>query len=741
MAEFEPPEPERPDDTATREGRPPRRPSSAHEPWAATGASPTVEAPDLQATGFFKALPTSGRVARLWATLGLLLGRRLALVVRDDHVFLILMAAFVGITSGAAAGLLLMWIEFAIESFPKPEEGQAWRWAVVIGVPVLGGVLAGWLRVLAERFVRQPPQNGISAVIEAVSKRHGAMHGRSAVVCGLGTGVTIGSGGSCGHEGPSVAIGAAVGSVLAQFFGMRQRRQIAMLGAGAAGGVAAAFNTPLAGVIFTVEIVFGGSIGGTVGTMSVFIPLIVAAVCGTFTSYAIRGNDLAFDLPGHTTASVPDLLFYVLLAVAAGVIGTLMSRSIDFAHGRFEALKLPMWVKPAIGGLAVGLLAVFVSNELLGAGHPTVQRALRGGLAWELAAALLVLKIVATSLTLGSGGYGGTLMPSIYVGACLGTLVGALANLVLDSAQDPGAYALVGMGAIFAAMMHAPLTPIVIMFELTHDYGVMLPLMLGCILSGFVAKRVGRDSMISLELERRGVVLAKEAEGEVMKRGLVRELMLAPTETLRETATIEDIRRAALDAELRAVFVVDADDTVVGYINGNQLAKRMLAGEIKADSTAKELMGRSKLPLLHLTDTLAGAMLASARSGMELLPVVDEACRLIGVLRRGDLLAHYSDKVLAEREEVVAVRAGTGSVGEEVGLGKGLILERVVVGRAWAGRTLAQLELRNATGASVIEWARGDVTIPVDPTAPLREGDVLAIAGTREQILRARTLR
>src|SRR5688500_11586232 len=145
MAEVEPPvDPERLDEAVP--GRP-RRPSSAHDPWGATGASPSVEAPDLQATGFFKALPTSGRLARLWATLGLLLGRRLALVVRDDHVFLILMAAVVGVTSGAAAGLLLMWIEFAIESFPKPEEGDvAVRWIVVLAVPVLGGLLAGWLR-------------------------------------------------------------------------------------------------------------------------------------------------------------------------------------------------------------------------------------------------------------------------------------------------------------------------------------------------------------------------------------------------------------------------------------------------------------------------------------------------------------------------------------------------------------------------------------------------------------------
>lgn len=698
---------------------------------------------DLAATGFYKALSPGGRLARLWAGIGLLLGRRLAMVVRDDHVFIIVMAAFVGITSGAAAGLLLVWIRFAIDSFPRPAEGiDALRWVVVIAVPVLGGLLAGVLRMLAARFVKQPIAVGVPAIVEAIANRGGVLYGRAGIVCGLGTGVTIASGGSVGHEGPSVAIGAAAGSVVARFFGLGRRRRIAMVGAGCAGGLAAAFNTPLAGVIFTVEIVFGGAIGGDVGTMSVFIPLIVAAVCGTFTSYAIRGDDLAFDLVTHTGAGVIDLGFYLLLAALAGVIGTVFARSILASAQRFEMLRAPAWVKPAIGALGVGLLAALVSNELLGAGHSTVERALQGGLEWKLAAALLVLKIVATSLTLGSGGFGGAFLPSLYIGACLGTLVGTLAGALTDGAQDVGAYTLCGMGAIFAATMHAPLTPIVMMFELTHDYAVILPLMLSCILSTVVARRFSPDSLFKAELRRRGVSIgAGEAEQEVMKRGLVRELMLPPTPVLTEGAGLDEIRSFALGAELRAVFVVDGDGGVIGYLNGALLAKHILEGEVKPESTAGDLMTSRMMPLLHVTDTLAGAMLASARSGMELLPVVDEHRRLVGVLRRGDLIVHYSDKVLGEREEVVQVRTGGGNqADQEVGLGKGLVLERIVIGRSWAGRSLAELELRQRTGVTVIEWVRGEVTMPIDPRAPLREADIIALTGTREQLLRARAM-
>lgn len=692
------------------------------------------------ATGFFTVLPTSSALGRLWARLGLQLGRTLTTVVRDDHVFLILMAAVVGTASGVAAGALLAWIAHAITLFPQPEAGNQWlRWLVVLGVPVGGGLLAGVLHLLVKRVLQQPLVMTVPAVIEAVALRGGVIRGRQAVVTGIGTGITIGSGGSCGHEGPSVAIGAAVGSVLARFFGMRARWHLSMVGAGCAGGLAAAFNAPLAGVIFAVEVVFGGAIGGNVGTMSVFVPLIVAAVAGTFTSHAIRGETIVFEAVPHGDTILLDLAFFLLLAVLAGLAGTAMGRCIIRTAGWFDRLRVPTILKPALGALGVGLLAALVANELLGAGHSTVSAALTGALAWKFALVLAVLKVGATALTVGSGGFGGVFMPSLYVGACLGTLVGTLAAVVLGpGSESTGAYALVGMGAIFAATMHAPLTPIVMIFELTRDYDLILPLMLACILSVFVARRVYPHNFFKDVLRERGVILGHEAEAEVMKRGHVSELMLRGVGTLADTADFEAVRRATLAADMRATFVVDPAGSVIGFINGNQIARRMLNGDIRPDSSARDLMGTG-LPFLYETDTLAGAILASARSGMEVLPVVDADRRLVGVVRRGDLLAHYSDKVLGQQEESISIHAGD-QHDHEVGLGKGVILDHIVIGRRWAGRTLADLDVRSQTGATVLEWARGDAVIAIDPRAPLHEGDVLALAGTREQLLLARRL-
>jgi CIC family chloride channel protein len=697
--------------------------------------------PTLSGTGYYKPLPASGRLQRALSALGLMLGRRLAVVVHDDHIYLILMAAIVGVTSGAAAALLLLWIEGAYAMFPTPEEGMALRWSIVIGVPVLGGLLVGLLRYYGDRLLPEKIAEGVPAVIEAVDRRGGNMSGGAGVALGLGTGLTIASGGSVGHEGSTVAIGATAGSVVARFFGFRLRRQVAMVGAGTAAGLAAAFNAPLAGVIFTVELVFGRGAGGTVGTMSVFIPLIVAAVAGTFTSHAIFGPRLEFVLPTHGGVLLSELFFFVLLALIAGGAGTVMSRAITWTTARFEKLPIRPWLKPALGGLGVGLLAALVSNELLGSGRSTVAAAVQGNLLWQTALILVGLKIVATSFTFGSGGLGGVFMPSLYVGSCLGTLVGTLAHLVLGDGAGPiGAYALVGMGAMLSSMMHAPLFPIVMIFELTHDYAIILPLMLACILSAVLARRLHPENVYKQLLGLRGFVPKHEAEGEVMRRGNVRTLMVAAERVLTEGATLEEIRGCCLDAGEDSTFVVDDTGGVIGYVDGADLARKLLGGSIAPDATARDLMGKAKLALLYPDDTLAGAMLAFARANREVLPVVDRDRHLLGIIRRGDLIAHYSENVLGRQGEVIQVSAGEGTPDHEVGLSDGVILERVVVRRGWAGSSLAELDLQGQAGVMVLEWRRGERVLPIDPDEPLREADEIALVGTRDEILRARNI-
>lgn len=709
------------------------------EPVAAEGSSGRHFDPTK--TGYYKPLPTSGRIVRLWEELGLRLGQRFAEIVGDDHLYLLIMAVVVGVTAGATSGLLLLWIASAVRLFPAASDTQ-YGWIFLILAPVLGGLMVGGLREVAKRMLGEIPE-GIPAVIEAVGQRGGKLKGPNGLVLGVGTGLTIASGGSVGHEGPTVAIGATVGSVLARFFGLRLRRQVTMLGAGCAAGLASAFNAPLAGVLFTVEVLFRRSVGGNVGTMSVFTPLIVAAVAGAFTSHAIFGERIELVASKHVAGDhmLLEMMFFLTMAVLAGLLSPAMSRVILTVGDAFTRLgRVPAWFKPAIGGLGVGLLGALLFTDLLGPGRGILSAALTSQLFWQTAAALCLLKILATALTIGSGGMGGVFMPSLVIGACLGTLVQALAVLVIgEQASAPAAYALVGMGAYLGATLRAPLTPIVMIFELTGDYELILPLMFACILSAFVAGRVEPDTLFELMLRKRGSARVLEANDDqaVMQRGRVGDLMLRPDHILRLDSSFDEVQRAALIERTPTLYLLDADERVAGLIDSQALAARVLRGEVPPDARARNLMASDQPTLLVPDDTLAGAMMAFARSGRDVLPVVDRDRKLLGLIERNDLLAHYSEKVLEQTDAELQIHGG-GGLDHEVNLGTGVTLERVTVTRAWAGRSLKELDLRNKVHVQVLEWRRDDELLDIDPLAPLREGDVLALAGNRENLLAAR---
>ena len=700
---------------------------------------------DTSQTGYHKPLPPTMRAVRLWEELGLRIGQRVAEAVGDDHVYLLLMAVLVGVSSGATAGVLLLWIARAVELFPTTGAVfSSFGWVYVVLAPALGGLMVGALRFFARRWFGDLAE-GIPAIMESVGGR-GRLSGRSGAVLGVGTGLTIASGGSVGHEGPTVAIGATVGAVLGRFFGLRLRRKTMMLGAGCAAGLAAAFNAPLAGVIFTVEVVFKRSVGGNVGSMSMFTPLVVAAVAGTFTSHAIFGDRSELIAPAGEVAGdhlVLEMVFFLALAVLAGLLSPAMSRVILFISDRFAHLeRLPSWVKPALGGLGVGLLGLGFT-ELLGPGRGIVFDALNSDLIWQLALGLALLKILATALTIGSGGMGGVFMPSLVVGACVGTVVHTLAALVLGpDASMPAAYALVGMGAYLGATLRAPLTPIVMIFELTGDYGLILPLMFACILSAFVAGRVEADTLFDLSLRRRGGDASLDddsaADGRgVMYRDRVGDLMERPDHMLRVDSSFEEIQRAALVEQTPTLYLLDDEERVAGVIDSRTLAARLLRGEIDPEAGAASLITKDQPTVLVPEDTLAGAMLAFSRSGCDVLPVVDADRQLLGLIERNVLMAHYSEHVLERRDAELQLRAEHG-LGHEVKLGNGVTLERVVVGRSWAGRSLIQLDLRGRVSVQVLEWRRGEELLSIDPRRPLRERDVLALAGSRDALLAAR---
>ncbi len=712
------------------------------------GPSPAAS---VRATRTFAALPRPGRgLRRAWAALSMLLtwrrislghrlGQQLARITRDDHVYLVLLAAFTGVLAGSSEAVLLAWIDWVHGVFPEPGGEGVLRFVLVVGLPTAGGLAVGALRHGLRRFVRVRVVEGPPGVIEAVAVHGGRIRGLGAPATGLGTGLSIAGGASVGHEGPSVAIGATVGSVLAGFFGMRRRRRTALVAAGAAAGIAAAFNAPLAGVIFAVEIVAGGAATCASSTLHTFLPLIVAAVASTFTSYGIMGERHEFAVSGLATPAPVEIVAYVVLAVVAGLLGAGFVRGV-LAVSRWGARRLPLALMPALGGLGVGLLAWGAGmNEVLGPGAGAIGRALQSDLPWRAAAVLLGAKLVATALSLGLGAYGGVFMPSLVAGACLGTLVGSASTQVLGGDEATSvAYALVGMGAMFSALMHAPLTPIVMIFELTRDYAVILPLMLACILAAFVARRAGSEPFYRAVLHARGVVLPDEREDRGIRRARVASLVVPAPRVLTPMAPLSEVEAALQANKVGPVFVVAPDGAVVGVIDGRTLAQAVIGGAVSEHTTAADLADGA-FSVLTPTDTVAGAIWAFARSDFDALPVADEAGRFVGIVRRADVLSRYADDLLAREEGALEVLTPEG-VHEEVELAEGVILDHLVVPPRLDGATLAELDLRGRCGLLVVEWRRAERLLPVDPKAPLRAGDLLAVVGRREGILAARRI-
>ncbi|MFQ6614741.1 MAG: chloride channel protein, partial [Fidelibacterota bacterium] len=280
-----------------------------------------------------------------------------------------------------------------------------------------------------------------------------------------------------------------LGSWMGNMFNFSMERTQVLVGCGAAGGIAASFNAPLAGVLFALEIILGDF------TIHTFSPIIIASVIGTVTAQALIGNHITFHLPVHQLVSYTEIIFYLGLGLACGLISRLFTDTYLNSHIWFEEkIKLPEIMKPALGGLLVGIISIFLP-QVLGNGYNFMEEALAGNMVWQLALVLVFMKIVATALTLGSGGFGGIFAPSLFVGAMVGTVFGTGIHAMFpDITATPGTYAVVGMGALAGALLQAPLTNILMLFELTNDYTLILPVMIACIVAAYTHRGISGPS-------------------------------------------------------------------------------------------------------------------------------------------------------------------------------------------------------------------------------------------------------
>ena len=367
-------------------------------------------------------------------------------------------------------------------------------WFVVL-VPVLGGLLYG---PLVARLAPEARGHGVPEVMLAVGEHGGRIRPRVPLVKALASALCIGSGGSVGREGPIVQIGSALGSVIGAFAGLSGPRLRLLVACGAAGGISATFNAPIAGAFFALEVILGDFAAEAFGAV------VLSSVTAAAMAHEVFGSASFLQLPAFAAPSTPELVLYAALGVLAGAVGVLFIQVLYGSEDLADRIwRGPEWARPAAGGVLLGLLLLAVP-QMYGVGYPVLSRAVEGHYVVAVAVALLAAKVVATSLTLAIGGSGGVFAPSLFIGAMLGAAFGQAVGLVLPGlATAPGVYALAGMGAVFAGSARAPITAVVIIVELTGEYTIVLPLMVAVVVATAVSRRLSRDTIYTRKLRRR----------------------------------------------------------------------------------------------------------------------------------------------------------------------------------------------------------------------------------------------
>ena len=601
----------------------------------------------------------------------------------------------------------------------------------IVLVPVLGGVLVG---PIVYRFASEARGHGVPEVMEAVATRGGAIRPRVALAKVVASAITIGSGGSVGREGPIVQIGSALGSVLGQFLGLPSRQIRTLVGCGAAAGIAATFNAPIAGALFAVEIILGDF------AVSQFSPIVISSVVATVISRYFLGNHPAFPVPEYELVSPLELGPYMLVGALAGLFALVFVWLLYGLEEAFERLAVPGWTKPAIGGLLLGLLALFLP-EILGVGYGTMTSALHSELPLLFLAVLLFGKLFATSITLASGGSGGIFAPSLFMGAMVGGLVGGgIHQLLPASTASYGAYALVTMGAFVAAATHAPITAILIIFELTQTIEIMPPLMAACVVSTLVATFLRRDSIYTLKLRRRGIEMARLRDPNVLKSLYVRDIIDREPATLPRSAGLDEILKLVVEGDHTELFITDEQGQLLGAVYFSELRRVILEQEeLRSIVVAGDLLETDR-PTVTSDDDLDLVMQIFSHERVEEIGVVESAAsrKLVGSVHKRDVIHCYNQEVM--RRDLaggVATTVGVVDRVHRVDLGAGYVVQEIEVPRRFVGRSLAELDLRTRAGVQVLmirgpatRGGRGAIRVP-GPSDRLQEGDRLVVAGPK----------
>jgi len=652
---------------------------------------------------------------------------------------MIIVAIIIGVLAGfAAIGIRFLIKEISAFSFQGAGNvleniiSTPWYWILII--PAIGGLIVGPIIYF---LAPEAKGHGVPEVMQAILLKGGNIRPRVAAIKAIASSITIGTGGSVGREGPIIQIGSSLGSMVGQFLRVPSKRMKTLVGCGAAAGIAAAFNAPIAGALFAVEIILMDF------AIAQFSPIVISSVMATVVSHTFEGKFAAFVVPGYQLVSPQEIGFYFVLGGLAGIVSFLFIKLLYWCEDLFDnKLKLPEYINPVIGGLIIGAIALLFP-QIMGVGYDTINNALYGNMIWYVALALIFIKIIATSITLGSGGSGGIFAPSLFMGAMLGFFFGhGVHTLFPEITATPGAYALVAMGGLVAGTTRAPITAIIIVFELTNDYNIILPLMITCIISVILSTKLTRESIYTLKLLMRNIGIKEGMDVNIMESLYVKDVLRTNVESIAESENFNQVVNKVLSGKSSEYPVVDKQNKVIGIISIYDIKEHLYEKEQLKDLLIAADIANTNFESILLESNCQAALDKLSRNDLDGVPVIssDNGNQLVGYIWRKDIQDAYQKEI--DRMEIASNIASSIVMKEdekEVHFMEGYTIIEISSPKSFIGKSIRELDIRKNYGVDVLSIKSGkksDVKVKAipNPNHIFNKDETIIVAGEIKNI-------
>ena len=662
-----------------------------------------------------------------------------------EGILLLILSVIVGASTGLASVFFVKLI-FAIQDFSYGSIAEAVPFlgkGIYLIIPILGGLLVGPLIL----FAQEAKGHVVPEVMQALILRGGRIRARVAAAKIVASALCIGTGGSAGREGPIIQVGSAIGSSLGQILRLSDERVRNLVACGAAAGIAATFNAPIAGVAFAIEVLMCGL------QMRAFGNVVIAAVSASVVSRNIIGNKFAFLVPAYSLHNPWEIILYLILGLAAALVGVMFIRMLNYAEDVFDTWKFPQLFKPAAGGLLIGVVGLLYMNlpnltfpagsaahggglttpipHMYGAGFPFIQAAIQGQSTLWILLALIILKPLVTSFTLGSGNSGGVFAPSLFTGAVLGGALGHIFESLFPSlGTNTGAFALVGMAVLFSATARAPLTAMLIVFEMSNDYLMILPLMVAGVTASYFAQWLHPESIYTMKLAKRGVRFSEGRDMDIMQGVKISEVMKVNPVTIHKDASFSEVMALIQETNILGFPVMADNNRLWGIITLQDIHRAQSKESFSSRGLKVSDLAVEDPTTVYPDEPIWAAIQKLSPRDLARLPVVsrDGSKTLRGIISRSDILRAYDIGVVRKQRGHIVEHQVELRQAKENGFAEFVLKEEDACNSA----LVKDLSLPDTINMVSIKRA-GQTIIPRGNTQ-LNVGDVITVYGRLEDI-------